>query len=81
MNHKHETNSTAVHRAKNNLLHWSMGGMVGGLIVGLALANIYGWTVVNTTFWLGFGLLVGAVSGGLSYIIYRAAYAVIQKEN
>ena len=76
MNHKHETNSTV----KNNLLHWGMGGMVGGLVVGLTLANIYGWTFVSTTFFFFFGLLVGALSGGLSYIIYRAACAATKRE-
>lgn len=56
---------------------WVLGGMVGGLVVGLTLVGIYGWSLLSVSFWLGFGLLVGALSGGVSFVIYRATYGVI----
>jgi hypothetical protein len=46
--------------------------MVGGVVVGLALVRIYGLSLLSVGFWLGFGLLVGALSGGASFVIYRA---------
>ena len=49
--------------------------MIGGLVVGLTLANIYGWTLLSAAFWIGFGLLVGAMSGGISFLLYRAVAA------
>lgn len=61
----------------NKGLYWSIGGMIGGLIVGLTLANIYGWTLLSASFWLGFGLLVGALSGAVSYMLYRVIYSLV----
>ena len=61
----------------NKGLYWSLGGMIGGLVVGLTLANIYGWTLLSTTFWLGFGLIVGAMSGAISYMVYRVIYGAV----
>lgn len=54
-----------------NSLNWSLGGMVGGLVVGLTLTSIYGWTLLSAGFWIGFGLLVGALSGFVSYLLTR----------
>ena len=51
---------------------WVFGGMVGGVVVGLVLVWIYGWSLLSFGFWLGFGLFVGALSGGTSFVIYRA---------
>ena len=62
---------------KNNALTWSLGGMVGGLVVGITLASIYGWTFLSASFWLGFGLLVGALSGAISYLLYRAISGLV----
>ena len=55
---------------------WVLGGMVGGVVVGIVLAGIYGWSLLSVSFWLGFGLLVGALSGGTSFVIYRAIWAM-----
>lgn len=63
----------------NQGLYWTVGGMLGGVIVGITLANIYGWTVLSATFWLGVGLLAGALSGGLSFMIYRAMYGFVRR--
>lgn len=66
----------------NKGLYWTVGGMFGGLVVGITLANIYGWTLLSASFWLGFGLIVGAISGGISYMLYRVIYsAVVTKHN
>jgi hypothetical protein len=51
---------------------WVFGGMIGGIVVWIALVGIYGWSLLSVSFWLGFGLLVGALSGGISFVIYRA---------
>lgn len=61
----------------NKGLYWSMGGMIGGLVVGITLASIYGWTVLSASFWLGFGLPVGAASGAISYMLYRVIYGAV----
>ncbi|MCB8979919.1 MAG: hypothetical protein H6657_21115 [Ardenticatenaceae bacterium] len=70
-----KVNRSASRESGSNGLHWSAGGMIGGLFVGLTLANIYGWTLLSATFWIGFGLLVGAMSGGISFLLYRAVAA------
>ena len=50
---------------------WVFDGMVGGLVVGLILVGIYGWSLLSVGFWLGFGLLVVALSGGTGFVIHR----------
>ena len=55
----------------NKGLYWSIGGMIGGLVVGITLATIYGWTLLSASFWIAFGLMVGALSGVVSYMLYR----------
>jgi hypothetical protein len=50
--------------------------MVGGIGVGIALVTIYGWSLLSVGFWLGFGLLVGALGGGISFLIYQAIRAL-----
>jgi len=61
----------------NRGLYWGMGGMLGGLVVGITLATIYGWTLLSAGFWIGFGLMVGALSGVVSYMLYRLAHSLI----
>ena len=59
------------------IIYWSVGGMIGGLVVGISIAGIYGWTPLSFCFWVGFGLLVGAVSGAVSFILYRMIKGLI----
>ena len=61
----------------NKGLSWSIGGMLGGLVVGITLASINGWTLFSAGFWIGFGLIVGAMSGGVSYFLYRSIYGFV----
>ena len=58
-------------------LYWGLGGMVGGLVVGITLTTIYGWTLLSASFWIGFGLVVGAMSGVVSYVLYRLIYRLV----
>ena len=55
----------------NKGLSWGLGGMIGGLVVGITLTTIYGWTLWSASFWIGFGLVVGAMSGIVSYAFYQ----------
>ena len=57
-----------------NGIYWALGGMLGGIVVGISIAKYYGWSPLSIAFWLGFGLFVGALSGVLSFIIYRRIY-------
>jgi len=65
----------------NKGLSWSVGGMIGGLVVGMNLATIYGWTLLSASFWLGFGLMVGALSGIVSYMLSQLIHGLIFNRN
>ena len=56
---------------------WVLGGMIGGIVVGLVLVGIYGGSLLSVSFWLGFGLFVGALGGGISFVIYYVVSRVI----
>ena len=58
-------------RAGDRGLYWGLGGMIGGVVVGITITTIYGWTLLNAGFWIGFGLMVGALSGVIGYLLYR----------
>ena len=57
-----------------NGIYWALAGMLGGIVVGMAIANFYGWSPLSIAFWLGFGLFVGALSGIISFSIYRVVH-------
>ena len=61
----------AQRRAGDRWLYWGIGGMIGGVVVGIAITTNYGWTLLNTAFWIGFGIMVGALSGVVSNLLYR----------
>lgn len=71
----------AGYRNGNKGLYWSIGGMIGGLVVGFTLTAIYGWTFLSASFWIGFGLMVGALSGGVSYMLYRLVHGLLLNRN
>ena len=56
-----------------NGLYWMLGGMLGGLVTGFAFVPIYGmsWLAI---FGGTFTIVVGAVAGIISFVIYTAVY-------
>ena len=71
-------NETEKEGIGKKVLYWGLGGMIGGLVVGITIAGIYGWTLLSVSYWIGFGLLVGAMSGAISYVLlYHAIYGLI----
>jgi hypothetical protein len=74
------TELLAQRRAADRGLYWVIGGMMGGVVVGIAITSNYGWTLLNAGFWIGFGLMVGALSGGISYLLYRLAHILFNRK-
>ena len=67
-------------RAGDRGLYWGIGGMVGGVVVGITITTIYGWTLLSAIFWIGFGIMVGALSGVVSYLLYRLVLLLLNRK-
>jgi len=57
---------------------WAAGGSIGGIVIGLVLVALHGFSIVSLSFWFSVGILVGAIAGFLSFILYGMGYRILK---
>jgi hypothetical protein len=57
---------------------WAAGGSVGGILVGLVLVALHGFSIVSLSFWFSVGILIGAGAGFLSFLLYGMGYRILK---
>jgi len=57
---------------------WAAGGTIGGIVVGLVLVALHGFSIVSLSFWFSVGILIGAIAGFISFLFYGMGYRVLK---
>jgi len=57
---------------------WAAGGSIGGIVVGLVLVALHGFSIISLSFWFSVGILIGAFAGFLSFLLYGMGYRVLK---
>jgi hypothetical protein len=60
---------------------WAALGSVGGIVLGLVLVALHGFSIVSLSFWFSVGILIGAVAGFLSSIFYGLGYRILKRKS
>jgi hypothetical protein len=57
---------------------WAAGGSIGGIVIGIVLVAMHGFSIVSLSFWFSVGILIGAVAGFLSFLLYGIGYRILK---
>jgi hypothetical protein len=57
---------------------WAAGGSIGGIVVGLILVALHGFSIVSLSFWFSVGILIGFGAGFLSFLFYGMGYWILK---
>jgi hypothetical protein len=57
---------------------WAAMGSIGGIVLGLVLVALHGFSIVSLSFWFSVGILIGAVSGFISFLFYGIGYRILK---
>jgi hypothetical protein len=57
---------------------WAAGGSVGGILIGLVLVALHGFSIVSLSFWFSVGILIGAGAGFISFLLYGMGYRIFK---
>jgi hypothetical protein len=57
---------------------WAAGGSIGGIVIGLILVALHGFSIVSLSFWFSVGIIIGACAGFLSFLLYGTCYRIFK---
>lgn len=57
---------------------WAAGGSIGGIVIGLVLVALHGFSIVSLSFWFSVGILIGTCAGFLSFLLYSMGYRLLK---
>jgi hypothetical protein len=60
---------------------WAAGGSIGGIVLGVVLVALHGFSIVSLSFWFSVGILIGAISGFISFLFYGLSYRILKRKD